>query len=193
MNRYIQSSEEKLVKRIEDLRVDITGIKTQLGNLERRVSALEPRVENLEKSDKATKVELQTLSQQVAKCALKTEISQPLSGGLHQAWKEEMLKEFKNSDIVQDLIQLAAVRRHLKPSAKFALLYSGQRDGWKANDFHQRCDGRSPTLTLFKSSKNYRFGGYTTVPWGKGYEWKADYESFVFSVDGRQLCFRPRD
>ena len=47
------------------------------------------------------------------------------------------------------------------------LLYRGSRDGWNCADFHSRCDGKSPTITLFKVKKNGWFkkdhciGGYT--------------------------------
>ena len=56
----------------------------------------------------------------------------------------------------------------MKPGARFQLLYSGKRDGWNASDFHRVCDGRGPTLVLFKSSKGFRFGGFTVVPWAGG-------------------------
>ena len=33
---------------------------------------------------------------------------------------------------------------------KTYLRFRGSRDGWKAIDFHSRCDGKGPTLSLFK-------------------------------------------
>ena len=52
-------------------------------------------------------------------------------------------------------------------------------------------------MVLFKSTKNFCFGGFTSVPWsgpplGIG-EWVEDRESFVFSVDSRELVFKPKD
>ena len=88
----------------------------------------------------------------------------------------------------------------MKAGARFELLYSGKRDGWQLSDFHRVCDGKAPTMVLFKSSKGSRFGGYTTVPWagplnwyGVSSNWKEDRESFIFSVDERQLVFKPND
>ena len=85
----------------------------------------------------------------------------------------------------------------MKPNAKFSLLYSGKRDGWKFADFHRMCDGKAPTMVLFKSTKNFCFGGFTSVPWSgpppPHDKWVEDRESFVFSVDSRELVFKPKD
>ena len=83
----------------------------------------------------------------------------------------------------------------MKAGARFELLYSGKRDGWNISDFHRVCKGQAPTMVLFKSSKGSRFGGYSALPWAgpNKYEWKEDRESFIFSVDERQLVFKPND
>jgi len=79
----------------------------------------------------------------------------------------------------------------MKPGARFQLLYSGKRQGWQIDDFHRVCDGHGPTMVLFKSSKGFRFGGYTALPWTNNGWWKEDRESFIFSVDERELVFKP--
>ena len=82
----------------------------------------------------------------------------------------------------------------MKPNAKLTLIYSGKRDGWKIDDFHRLCYGNAPTVVFFKSSKEFAFGGFTSVPWAGGDgEWVEDRESFVFSVDSRELVFKPTD
>ena len=49
---------------------------------------------------------------------------------------------------------------------KFTLLYRGSRDGFCARDFHSKCKGHSPTLTIVqvKNSPNI-FGGFTSATW----------------------------
>jgi hypothetical protein len=34
------------------------------------------------------------------------------------------------------------------------LLFRGSRDGWTAKDFHSRCDGKGPTVSLFRTEKD---------------------------------------
>jgi hypothetical protein len=79
----------------------------------------------------------------------------------------------------------------MKPNAKFSLIYSAKRDGWRIADFHRICDGKAPTMVLFKSTKNFCFGGLTSLPWNSSGGWKTDNQSFVFSVDSRELVFMP--
>jgi hypothetical protein len=49
---------------------------------------------------------------------------------------------------------------------KWSLLYRATRDGFDPKDFHSKCDGKSPTLTILKSKEyEFVFGGYTESAW----------------------------
>jgi hypothetical protein len=69
------------------------------------------------------------------------------------------------------------------------LLYKGKRDGFKASEFHSRCDTRYPTIT-FISAGTQVFGGYTTVPWSSPSPgiFKEDSNAFTFSVTKQAKC-----
>jgi hypothetical protein len=43
------------------------------------------------------------------------------------------------------------------------LLYSGSIHGWMYKDFHSRCDGKRPTISLFKVKDGDCIGGYTNA------------------------------
>jgi serine/threonine protein kinase len=45
------------------------------------------------------------------------------------------------------------------------LLYRGSRDGFKAVDFHEKCNNKGETLVIIKSNEDYIFGGYTEINW----------------------------
>ena len=45
------------------------------------------------------------------------------------------------------------------------LLYRGTRDGMSANAFHNRCNNKGPTISLFKNENGYIFGGYASIDW----------------------------
>lgn len=47
------------------------------------------------------------------------------------------------------------------------LIYQATVNGWTADNFHQCCDGKGPTLHIIKTDKNRIFGGYTSVSWDK--------------------------
>lgn len=63
------------------------------------------------------------------------------------------------------------------------LIYRGSRDGWNYRDFHQRCDNKGPTVTLFKTSTGKRCGGYAGVSWDTCGKYKTCDKSFLISFD----------
>jgi hypothetical protein len=73
------------------------------------------------------------------------------------------------------------------PNDKWSLLYRGTRDGFSAQDFHSKCDNKSPTLSIFKAhDSSYIFGGFTTVSWeSTNGKWKSDRNAFIFSLKNK--------
>ena len=57
------------------------------------------------------------------------------------------------------------VSNDIKTISNISLLYRGSRDGFKASDFHDRCNNKGETLTIIKSNDGYIFGGYTEIDW----------------------------
>jgi hypothetical protein len=51
------------------------------------------------------------------------------------------------------------------PGKDAKLLWRGSRDGFRAKEFHRRCDGRANTLTLIADTDGNVFGGFTPVKW----------------------------
>jgi len=61
-----------------------------------------------------------------------------------------------------------------KPKCKFTLLYRGSRDGFTSANFHGKCDGKGPTITVIKAQgKPHIFGGYTGESWTSSGSWSS--------------------
>jgi TLD len=45
------------------------------------------------------------------------------------------------------------------------ILYKGSVDGMTAKEFHARCDGKGPTLSLYKVKDGPCIGGFTHAQW----------------------------
>ena len=60
-----------------------------------------------------------------------------------------------------------AIKEWINPYKKllFKLIFRMTRDGFNCSDFHRCCDNKGETLLLFKTDKNYQFGGYTPIEW----------------------------
>jgi hypothetical protein len=71
----------------------------------------------------------------------------------------------------------------LRPKT-FRLVYRGSRDGFRAIDFHNHCNGHQNTLTLISSMNDCILGGYTPLAWGSQFDYLSDpsLQSFVFTV-----------
>ncbi len=62
------------------------------------------------------------------------------------------------------------------------LIYRGTRDGSSAKDFHNKCDDKGPTITLFKNDKGNIFGGYAPISWKNYGGWQSTPDSFIFTL-----------
>jgi hypothetical protein len=79
------------------------------------------------------------------------------------------------------------------PDKRFELLYRGSHDGMTAAAFHEKCDGKGPTLVLVTGQSEGQpvcvFGGYAGASWERGPEtlWETGRiidarDSFLFTV-----------
>ncbi|CAH1792351.1 unnamed protein product [Owenia fusiformis] len=72
-----------------------------------------------------------------------------------------------------------------RATGKFELIYSAKRDGGQLNaaTFHQKCNGRSPTVTVATNNAGYIFGGYTAMPWHQNGNYSNDPAAFLFRLN----------
>ncbi|CDW91483.1 tldc domain-containing protein [Stylonychia lemnae] len=69
------------------------------------------------------------------------------------------------------------------------LIYQASRDGFKAIDFHSRCDNKGPTISFVLSIFGKTFGGYTPIPWTspQNSQMIRNDDSFLFSLTKNAL------
>ena len=65
---------------------------------------------------------------------------------------------------------------------KWRLIYRASRDGFRAKDFHNKCDDTANTLTIIKTTNSSVFGGYASSAWSSFDEYKEDEYAFLFSL-----------
>ncbi|CDW79395.1 UNKNOWN [Stylonychia lemnae] len=74
-----------------------------------------------------------------------------------------------------------------KTQISFNQIYMGSRDGFKAKDFHSRCDNKGPTVCFILSDSGNVFGGFVTKSWKSQYSWEGDINAFIFSLTHRTI------
>ena len=122
---------------------------------------------------------------------LKNEISELKKIILEIKKKEQTNQKLKEQDIFYDLKYSSILNdnneriffQSLIKCNNMKLLYRLSRDGSEPKDFHRLCDNKGPTITLFKSDNNRKFGGYLSKNWESIGNWKTDNNLFLFSID----------
>jgi len=61
-------------------------------------------------------------------------------------------------------------------------IYVASKDGDRAQDFHDKCDGKGPTVVIIKTTTGKIFGGYTDVNWDNDNQWHHSSTSFIFRL-----------
>ena len=95
------------------------------------------------------------------------------------------MKELTDTELLHKWVEEA-----VKKKVKFELLWKGTRDGFKASDFHTRCDKKGPTVTVIKSQHDKIFGGFTSESWGFAGSGdpqnKHDATAFIYSLTRKE-------
>ena len=69
---------------------------------------------------------------------------------------------------------------------KAELLYRLSENGDKFSTFHELCDNKGPTLTLFHVNDGNKVGIYTPLSWDSTSCWKDDTNTFIFNLNKNQ-------
>jgi len=112
--------------------------------------------------------------------------------------KEKLDKKLSGQLIRKDLNEILVENRfeelisicEFSKDQKWNLIYKGSKDGFKASDFHSKCDDKSNTLVIVKSSNGNVFGGYTEQSWSNTDPIridKPDSNAFIFSLINMEL------
>ncbi len=88
-----------------------------------------------------------------------------------------------DSTIIKNATQLVNLVE-FSQNDNLVLLYRASRDGFSASNFHQKCDYKTNTLVIIKSTSGNVFGGYTEASWD-GDWYKQDPSAFLFSLTNK--------
>ena len=105
--------------------------------------------------------------------------------------KNKMTLNKIDSKIINTIEELEFLENRLKnneilkkKNIIFKLLYRATQDGNNVQAFHNKCDNILGTLTIVKTTKGMRFGGYTEQNW-----YKSDKSNRIQRKDSKGVCF----
>lgn len=90
-----------------------------------------------------------------------------------------------DSFIIDNNSYNSSIKSWINPlrNIKANLLYRMSRDGPEISTFHQLCDNKGPTLTLFDLKDGNKIGFYISNSFDSNSGWKKDEKSFIFNLN----------
>jgi hypothetical protein len=163
-------------------------LSTEVSELRREVSALKTEIADIGE----LRNDIGRLSGEVSALRSAAAPSVPSPQPIHPSPQKPAVRSapLRDSRIISDIPEIFAEFR----GKRFSLLWRGSRDGFNAQEFHGRCDGRANTLTVILDTEGNIFGGFTPLEWESwvwnGNSWdedgrfKADdsLKSFLFTL-----------
>jgi len=129
--------------------------------------------------------------------------------------KEDKSQNSKNQKDMMDLLQLvrkglaigsqiikynefnfieSAVRKALGKNIKYyRLIFRASRNGYRAENFHENCDGKNNTIVFIQARNGRRFGGFTEAKWDKSNGYKSGEHGFLFSLDNKEIYYNKKN
>ena len=160
---YLEEKEKNINDKIEELYSIIKQLKEKEKIQDEKIKRMEEKIEELEKNNKKL-----------------NEI-------------ENNLINEKESLILKDNINyFTRLKNWINPNKKinFKLLYRMSRDGDSIRTFHNLCDNKGPTISLYQLNDGNIVGVYTPLNWDTSGKWKKDNETFVFNVNKNLKCVK---
>ena len=109
----------------------------------------------------------------------------------------EEIKRLKSINIDSHILKIyeinlieKGVQKNLKKKInKYTLLFRASKEGYRASNFHSKCDGKSNTVTLVETTTGRRFGGFTDAQWDQSSSYKTGSNGFLFSLDNNEIYY----
>ena len=129
--------------------------------------------------------------------------------------KEDKSQNSRNQKDMMDLLQLvrkglaigsqiikynefnfieSAIRKALGKNIKYyRLIFRASRNGYRAENFHENCDGKNNTIVFIQARNGRRFGGFTEAKWDKSNGYKSGEHGFLFSLDNKEIYYNKKN
>ena len=158
------------------------NLSKEIINLKNKINVLETKINELKNENKKKDLILNEIIQ--------------WKKSIENKEKEDKNKIYKiDSKILINKEEIGFISNRLKEiyyfrnkNLSYELIFRGTRDGTSPELFHKKVDGVSKTITIIKTIKGLKFGGYIEKEWNNKDGWiKDDENCFIFSLDLRKI------
>ena len=174
----MKEKETRLANDNIQLKNEINDIKEKEARLSNKNIQLKNDINELKENEIQLKNENSNLKKEIS------ELSEKLN--ILWLWKENKLINNLDSKIINGNEKYKeTLKKWIDPSRKIKaeLLYRLSENGDKFSTFHELCDNKGPTLTLFYVNDGNIIGIYTPLSWDSSSGRKDDMETFIFNLN----------
>ena len=185
---YIKDKELQLINSNEQIINNVNFLKNENNQLKNDINLLKKEVGKLKNDNnqmKDSSIQLKNENMQLKKEV--TELNEKLN--ILWSWRENMrIKNLDSKIIKENEVYNKRLKKWIDPIKKIKaeLLYRLSENGDKFSTFHELCDNKGPTLTLFHVNDGNNVGIYTPISWDSTSDWKKDMETFIFNLNKNQ-------
>ena len=191
LNNQIKEIKKNMNKKEDDIKNIINEKDNEISNLNRKIDEITLKLSEKEKNDEEKINKLTNLikEQKEEICSLRNNIYE-----LNEFKKEMNILSKKyisnlDSSIIDNNIYNSTIKNWINPNMKIRanLLYKLSRDGPEISTFHEKCDHKGPTLTLFHLKIGDKIGFYVDDSFDTTSEWKKNIFNFMFNLTQNQV------
>ena len=191
LNDQIKEIKMNMNKKEDDIKNIINEKDYEISNLNRKIDEISLKLNEKEKNDEEKINRLTNLikEQREEICSLRNNINEL------KEFKKEMnilSKEYisnLDSSIIDNNKYNSTLKNWINPNMKIRanLLYKLSRDGPEISTFHDLCDNKGPTLTLFHLKIGDKIGFYIDDSFDSSSGWKQNIFNFMFNLNQNQI------
>ena len=177
----------------ENLSQEVTYLKNKVNELEKENSYYKKENSNYKNEIDLLKKDIIALEEENNKRVLTSNDFEEINNQEIQV--KNNIQENIDSKIITQKEELDFISNRIKKMKYFKnkkifyeLIFRATRDGGSSINFHQKCDGKAKTITIIKTIKGLKFGGYIDKAWSNNGFWITDDENcFIFSLDLKKI------
>ena len=170
----LYSKVNELIKENQIIKNEQKILKNKNDELVNKNNKLEKDYDEMKNENEKIKEKLKKIENQIEKLAIKT------TNKYYDFDKSSIIKNIKEK---KELMNWISSKGDIK---EINLLYRASEDGDDLDSFYNKCGNKGPTISLIKTKKGRKFGGFSSVDWVKNdgkYINYRDNTAFLFSLD----------
>ena len=156
------------------------------GKLYEEINELKNKINSLEEETKDLRNIIQTLQQENTN--YKSIIESRLSKLEQKYQNTELNIDSKIISTTEEFnFLLSRLKKYFKKDITLKLIYRASKDGDEPCDFHNICDKKKNVLVLYLTTKNIKFGGFSSIGFDSSNCGKKDLNSFIFNINNKKI------